>query len=96
VAPESAEVLVALGSACLRGGALDAARECLAGALERAPDRPDFHLNHALCLVKQGAFEPARAALDVLLARWPETTYARELRSLLARLATSNTAGAHS
>jgi tetratricopeptide (TPR) repeat protein len=96
VAPESAEVLFALGSACLRGGALEAARECLAGAVERAPDRPDFHLNHALCLVKQGAFEPARAALDTLLARWPQTTHARELRALLTRLAASQAAGAHS
>jgi predicted Zn-dependent protease len=80
-------VLFALGSACLRAGALPAAEECLAGAVARAPDRADYHLNHALCLLKSGAIGPAAARLRDMLARWPALAHARELLEVADRLA---------
>src|SRR5439155_707526 len=85
---DSGDVLFALGSACLRGGALDAAEECLAGAVARYPERADFRLNHALCLIKRADLGGAREALAAIVQRWPQLTKARELQQLIERLDT--------
>ena len=87
LAPDSADVLFALGSACLRGGALDAALECLGGAVERAPGRADYRINHALCLIKLGALDDAQAAVRELARTWPQVAEIRQLQDLLDRLA---------
>jgi tetratricopeptide (TPR) repeat protein len=87
LAPESPDVLFALGSACLRGDALEAARECLSGAVERAPGRADYRLNHALCLIKLGALDEAQAAVREMSRTWPQVAEIRQLQDLLDRLA---------
>jgi tetratricopeptide (TPR) repeat protein len=86
LAPDSPAVLFALGSACLRMDALEAAEECLTAAVERDGSRADYRLNHALCLIKRGETARAQEALEAIVRRWPQLQQARELSALIARL----------
>ncbi|MBI4247256.1 MAG: tetratricopeptide repeat protein [Candidatus Rokubacteria bacterium] len=85
-APDSVDVLFALGSACLRAGLLDAALECLAPAAAREPDRADIRLNHALGLIKRGDLAAGADALAAMLERWPDHPAVRQLHDRVAHL----------
>jgi tetratricopeptide (TPR) repeat protein len=84
--PGAPELLFALGSACLRAGAIDAAEECLAGAVAGRPDRADYRVSHALCLLRSGDGAQARRAFEEIAERWPGLPAARELADIADRL----------
>jgi Flp pilus assembly protein TadD len=86
VAPESPDVLFALGSACIRDDALDAAEDCLAQAVAHRPDRADYHVTLALCLVKRLDLDRAATVVDEIAARWPALARVQELCAIIARL----------
>jgi tetratricopeptide (TPR) repeat protein len=85
-APDSPDVLFALGAACIRDNALEAAEDCLVQAVTHRPDRPDYHVTLALCLVKRLELDRAQAVVDDIAARWPGLARARELDAIIVRL----------
>ncbi|MBI4247257.1 MAG: tetratricopeptide repeat protein [Candidatus Rokubacteria bacterium] len=90
IAPESPDVLFALGAGCLRADQLEPALECLTAAIAAAPDRPQFHLHHVLCLVKLGEIAEAALALTAVRERWPDLNEAQELEPIVARLSAAS------
>ncbi len=94
LAPESGDVLFALGSACLRTGLLEAADECLTDATAHQPDRPDIRIARIACLIQKGARGEAAAELDAVLTRWPNLDSARTLRALVDSRPAASVAGA--
>jgi thioredoxin-like negative regulator of GroEL len=79
-------VLFALGSACIRDDALDAAEDCLAQAVTHRPDRADYRVSLALCLIKRGELDRAQDMVDDIAARWPGLARAQELGALIGRM----------